>query len=74
MFPEDDEPILYERARRVCEECPVAGFCLEIGLYEKWGMWGGLEPNARLKLAKSGKLPKEKIERRKFLRVFAYTS
>lgn len=74
MYPEDDEPHLYEIAKRVCEECPVVGFCLEIGLNEKWGMWGGLEPSTRYKLAKSGKLPKDKIERRKYLRVFAYTS
>lgn len=74
MYPENDEPHLYEKARRVCEDCPVVGFCLEIGINEKWGMWGGLEPTARTKLAKSGKLPRDKVERRKYLRVFAYTS
>lgn len=39
-FPEDDDPIGYEIARRLCEECPVISFCLEIGLTEKHGMGG----------------------------------
>ena len=73
-FPPDEEPHLYDKAKRICEECPVSGFCLEIGLDEKWGMWGGLTPDERYKLAKSPKLPKERLEKRRFLRVFAYTN
>jgi hypothetical protein len=71
-FPENEEPHLYAVAKRLCEECPVVGFCLEIGLEEKWGMWGGLDPIERQKLAKSGKVPKERLEKRSYLRVFAY--
>jgi hypothetical protein len=74
MFPENEEPHLYERARRICEDCPVIGICLEIGLEDKWGMWGGLDPVSRYKLAKSGKLPKDRLERRKYLRIYGYTS
>lgn len=73
-FPPDEEPHLYAIAKRICEECPVSGFCLEIGLDEKWGMWGGLDPIERAKLAKSPKLPKDRLERRRFLRVYAYTN
>ena len=73
-FPPDEEPHLYAIAKRICEECPVSGFCLEIGLDEKWGMWGGLDPIERQKLAKSPKLPKDRLERRRFLRVYAYTN
>lgn len=73
-FPEDDEPYLYDLARKLCEECPVAGFCLEIGIEEKHGMWGGLDPIERHKLIKSGKVPTERLEKRKFLRMFAWTS
>jgi hypothetical protein len=73
-FPPDEEPHLYAKAKRMCEECPVISFCLEIGLDEKWGMWGGMTPDERYKLSKSPKLPKERLERRRFLRVYAYTS
>ncbi len=73
-FPENEEPHLYAIAKRLCEECPVVGFCLEIGLDEKWGMWGGLDPIERQKLSKSGKVPKHKLDKRRFLRVFAYTN
>lgn len=71
-FPEDDELHLYDKARRMCEECPVTGFCLEIGIEEKWGMWGGLDPVERQKLNKSNKLPKDRLERRAFLRKHAW--
>jgi hypothetical protein len=73
-FPEEDELDLYEDGKRLCEECPVTGFCLEIGIEEKWGVWGGLDPKERLKLLKSGKIPQERLERRKFLRIYAYTT
>lgn len=74
MYPENEEPHLYERAKRVCEECPVVSFCLEIGIEEKWGMWAGTTPDERHKLLKSGKIPTERLERRKYLRVYAYTN
>ena len=34
-------------AKRVCQACPVRAQCLEYGLDEKWGVWGGLGPAAR---------------------------
>ena len=71
-FPPDDEPHLYDIAKRLCEICPVVGFCLEIGLDEKHGMWGGMTPDERYKLSKSGKVPKDRLEKRSFLRVFGY--
>jgi hypothetical protein len=37
-------------------------------------MWGGMTPDERYKLSKSGKVPKNKLEKRRFLRVFAYTN
>ena len=72
MYPPDEEPHLYDRARKVCDECPVTSFCLEIGIDEKWGMWGGFDPQERMKLIKSGKIPKDRLERRKFLRLYGY--
>jgi hypothetical protein len=71
-FPPNEEPHLYDIAKHLCEICPVVGFCLEIGLDEKWGMWGGMTPEERNKLSKSDKLPKERLEKRRFLRVFGY--
>lgn len=73
-FPENDEPHLFAIAKKMCEECPVVGFCLEIGIDDKWGVWGGLDPIERQKLVKSGKVPTERLEKRRFLRVYAYTS
>ena len=73
-FPDDDEQYLFDMAKRLCEECPVVGFCLELGLDERWGVWGGLDPKERYKLAKSGKVPTERLEKRKYLRVYAYTN
>jgi hypothetical protein len=43
-----------------------------IGLEEKHGMWGGLDPIEREKLRKSGKVPKDRLDKRRFLRVFGY--
>jgi hypothetical protein len=73
-FPDNDEPHLFAVAKKMCEECPVVGFCLEIGIDDKWGVWGGLDPIERFKLSKSGKIPIERLEKRRFLRVYAYTS
>jgi hypothetical protein len=73
-FPENDEPHLFAVAKKMCEECPVIGFCLEIGLDDKWGVWGGLDPIERQKLVKSGKVPTDRLEKRRFLRVYAYTT
>lgn len=40
----------YKIAREVCKTCPVWKPCLETGLTEKWGMWGGLTPLERTAL------------------------
>ena len=37
----------YSIAREVCRCCPVWNECLQDGLDEKWGMWGGLTPKDR---------------------------
>lgn len=29
-------------AKAVCARCPVSAKCLEVGLFEPWGVWGGL--------------------------------
>lgn len=32
-------------AKAVCDRCPVWKLCLNDGMDENWGMWGGLMPN-----------------------------
>ena len=71
MFPENE---IYNEAKRVCESCPVISYCLEIGLHEKFGVWGGLDPIDRHRLLKNKELPKDRLKRRKFIRIFAYTN
>ena len=38
----------YAIGREICHRCPIWEGCLNKGLNEKWGMWGGLTPNERL--------------------------
>ena len=38
-------------ARKICMECPVRYECLEHGLDEPWGVWGGHSPSQRRKLS-----------------------
>lgn len=57
FFPgrgEDLAPI-----RAVCRSCPVAGPCLEDGMYEKQGVWGGLSERERrgLRPSRRGRRP-----------------
>lgn len=37
----------YAVAREVCHACPVWRKCLNDGMNEQWGMWGGLTPLER---------------------------
>lgn len=37
----------YAVGRELCRRCPVWQQCLEAGISEKWGMWGGLTPSER---------------------------
>lgn len=56
----------YERLRRICAVCPVKAECLaeamrfETSVYERSGMFGGLAPGERRKLAASGVMPMPK--------------
>ena len=38
-------------ARKICTECAVRYECLEYGLDEPWGVWGGHSPSQRRKLS-----------------------
>lgn len=56
FFPEASETALYTNsvAKSVCEGCPLdlKDKCLEAGLNEAYGVWGGLDPKERAELRK----------------------
>jgi hypothetical protein len=37
----------YSVGRELCHRCPVWQDCLDAGIDERWGMWGGLTPLER---------------------------
>jgi hypothetical protein len=43
-------PIMEEFIKRHCNVCPVINECLDYGLRETYGVWGGLLPRQRRKL------------------------
>lgn len=54
------------KAKRICLECPVRWACLEDGILEEYGIWGGLIRNERsrvLRILSSGGNPDDYIER-----------
>jgi WhiB family redox-sensing transcriptional regulator len=51
-FVDTAKPDAYAAARGVCEACPVRQECLSYALEanERYGMWGGLSQDQRIKL------------------------
>jgi WhiB family redox-sensing transcriptional regulator len=39
-----------ETAREICLRCPVMAKCLEVGMFEDFGIWGGATPEQRKRL------------------------
>jgi WhiB family redox-sensing transcriptional regulator len=48
FFPTRGEPT--DEARSVCAGCTVRDECLEFGLHEQYGIWGGLGSRARQRI------------------------
>jgi hypothetical protein len=40
-------------AREACDHCPVRAECLEFGLYEHFGIWGGRTYRERVRIIKA---------------------
>jgi WhiB family redox-sensing transcriptional regulator len=38
------------KARRLCLSCEVRAECLEDGMGEQYGIWGGLSPKQRIRI------------------------
>lgn len=50
FFPPDDKPVardFYRNAKAICVRCPVMDKCLEYGIEENYGVWGGTTPTER---------------------------
>ena len=39
-------------AKEICMRCPVIAECLQVGVYEDFGIWGGTTPDQRKKIRK----------------------
>ena len=46
----------YAIAKTICNVCPVWKECLDIGIKETYGVWGGLTPQDRTPLQKSARV------------------
>lgn len=44
---------LNDRAKAVCRGCPVQAECLDAGLHQRHGIWGGLDPHERRQLRRA---------------------
>lgn len=53
----DNPDKYYGVAREVCRRCPVWNECLDTGITETWGMWGGLTPLERTVLINKSPKP-----------------
>lgn len=50
FYPPDDKPVardFYSRAKSICARCSVINECLNYGLEETYGVWGGTTPTER---------------------------
>lgn len=55
IFHDDHSASKETRAAcQVCTACPVQSECLEAGMGEKFGVWGGLTPRQRQRLRERG--------------------
>lgn len=58
FFPPDDKPVarnFYTEAKKVCHKCEVRLQCLDYGLEERYGVWGGTSPVERNILRETAK-------------------
>lgn len=50
FYPPDDKPVardFYARAKSVCANCDVIKECIDYGIDETYGVWGGTTPVER---------------------------
>lgn len=55
FYPDPKDPdydTLVSEAKAVCRQCPAQTACLEAGLHEQYGIWGGTTEEERKALRK----------------------
>ena len=60
FFPPDDKPVsrdFYNEAKSICRICEVQPQCLEYGMDEPYGVWGGTSPVERQRLRMGPQTP-----------------
>ena len=73
MYPEESDIDSIIKCKTLCSNCPVRGFCLEIGWSDDWGIWGGFVPSERKLLRKIFNVKHKTIQdRRKMIRTIAH--
>ena len=55
-----EDPENYNKAKEVCGRCLVREECLEYGLDEEFGIWGGQGPTERKRTKKERKYARQK--------------
>lgn len=53
FYPEDRDRSNFTAAKKLCRSCPVRAECLEAGMDEVYGVWGGLSPRERSRLRRT---------------------
>lgn len=51
----------YDDAKALCAKCPVRVTCLERGMDEEYGVWGGLTRAERKRLRQTGRAPLDDV-------------
>lgn len=55
FYPDPSDPLTVIRAKKVCASCEVQAECLDLGIAETYGIWGGTTENERRQLRKQRK-------------------
>lgn len=48
---------LWDKAKKVCQACPIRAKCADIGMKEEYGVWGGLDQHERYNLRRHRRRP-----------------
>lgn len=56
FFPEKAQHEQARLAKKVCSTCPVKAECLQAGMFEEYGIWGGLSNVERRQIRKRMRL------------------
>ena len=73
MYPEESDIDSIVECKTLCSNCPVRGFCLELGWSDDYGIWGGFIPSERKRLRKIFNVKHKNIQdRRSMIRTIAY--